>query len=173
MLRVIAIVAICGGAIPSVGAQERTRTINVAGGTVTVERERADSEERERVTVRSASGTLESDSWCPAEFGTYDELSDFFTRLQRAIEQRGIATVSALARYPLRVNAKDGKTLRIGSPAELRRRYDDVFTERVVSQIGAAVPAKLFCRSGFATIGNGVIWASRAKGRVLFDSINQ
>jgi hypothetical protein len=43
----------------------------------------------------------------------------------------------------------------------------------VVSQIRAAVPAKLFCRRGSAMIGSGVIWASRVEGRVLFDSINK
>jgi hypothetical protein len=161
-----------GGVAGPVGGriQAGVRTVKVAGGMVKVERERADEGERDRVTVTGETGALESDSRCPLEFGSYDQFSAFFTRLVRAVVREDTRTVASLARYPLRVNGVEA--IDVTNAAELERRYDEIFTPKVIARIRAAVPAKIFCRHDSAMIGHGVVWASAERGRVAFDVIN-
>ena len=59
------------------------RVISFSGGRVVVERQ----DDVDHVTVLDIAGTLQSESWCPLESGSYDELSTFFLspRLRLAI----------------------------------------------------------------------------------------
>ena len=152
--------------------QEDLRTIKAAGSVITVQREEDNGEIRDVVTVTSEAGTLESKSWCPVEFGSYDELSSFFTRFVRAVDSNDRKTVASLARFPLQVFGGDGPVT-IRNAGELQRRYDDVFTARVLSRVAAAHPAKIFCRNDSAMIGSGVVWASLERKRLRFDVINR
>ena len=82
----------------------------------------------------------------------------FFEQLVRAIDSKDTSTVASLARYPLRVNGKP--VMAIAQPADLLRRYAQVFTDDVVKQVRTAVPAEVFCKNGSAMIGDGVVWVS-------------
>jgi len=143
------------------------RVISFSGGRVVVERQ----DDVDHVTVLDIAGTLQSESWCPLESGSYDELSTFFKRFVTAIEVGDTDTVVSLVRYPFRVNGV--ANIRISDRAGLLRRYAEVFNTAVIKGVRSAAPEAIFCRNGAAMIGDGIVWAHAERGRVALDVLNK
>lgn len=140
--------------------------VKFAGGQVTVDLDG----DGERVRVTDAEGQLQSESWCPSEFGTFDQLHSFFADFKAALISGDSRRVAELVRYPLRVN--DVHRMTIKNKAQLLRRYAQVFTAPVLSDIRTAEPAAIFCRHGAAMIGSGAVWVSGNNGRVAVEVVN-
>jgi len=81
---------------------------------------------------------LQSESWCPLESGSYDELLTFFKRFVAALAVADTDTVVLLVRYPLRVNR--ATNIEISDPETLLRRYAEVFNPAVVKQLRNTAP---------------------------------
>jgi len=144
-----------------------SRSIAFRGGRVLVERQGT----VDHLTISDSKGDVISESWCPLETGSYDELSVFFRNFGRAVDAGNVDTITSLVRYPLQVNG----TLRItiSDRQSLVRRYAEIFTASVVMKIRDAAPEVVFCRNGQAMIGDGVIWAHAEKGKVGVDVVNR
>src|SRR5262245_49293481 len=72
-----------------------TRSITFEGGLVTVAREG----NVDHVRITDARGDLISESWCPLETGSYDELSTFFKQFVAALGVGKADAVEAFIRY--------------------------------------------------------------------------
>jgi len=143
------------------------RVLSFNGGRVVVERQ----SNLDHVTVTDNAGKLQSESWCPLESGSYDELLTFFKRFVAALEVADTDTVVLLVRYPLRVNR--ATNIEISDPGILLRRYSEIFNPAVVNQLRNAVPEVIFCRNGSAMIGDGILWAHAEGGHVALDVLNK
>ena len=148
-------------------AQPSVRTVRFKGGVVRVEREA----NNDHITVTNDSGERESESQCPIQLASYDELVRFFESFVRAVDVRDMRMVASLARYPLQVNG--ASSIRIAGAPELIQQYERVFSSDVLEKIRRAVPVRVFCRNGSAMIGNGVIWVSGRQGHVALDVVNR
>ena len=143
------------------------RVISFNGGRVVVERQN----NLDHVTVTDNAGKLQSESWCPLESGSYDELLTFFKRFVAALAVADTDTVVLLVRYPLRVNR--ATNIEISDPETLLRRYAEVFNPAVVKQLRNTAPEAIFCRNSSAMIGNGIVWAHAERGHVALDVLNK
>jgi hypothetical protein len=143
------------------------RVISFSGGRVVVQRQN----NLDHVTVTDNAGKLQSESWCPLESGSYDELLTFFKRFVAALAVADTDTVVLLVRYPLRVNR--AKNIEISDPETLLHRYAEVFNPAVVKQIRNTAPEAIFCRNSSAMIGNGIVWAHAERGHVALDVLNK
>ncbi|MEP7272681.1 MAG: hypothetical protein ABI882_14350 [Acidobacteriota bacterium] len=142
------------------------RVVKFPGGQATIESTGAS----EHIVVTGDDGKMRSESWCPMESGTYDQLSKFFKDFQTATKT-GQADVLPLLRFPFRVNGGGGRTLtRVD---DLKRQYRQVFTARVVKRIQGEEPAAVFCRNGQAMMGDGSIWVHAEGGVVKADVLNR
>ena len=144
-----------------------TRTITFEGGRVDVVREG----NVDHVRITDANENLESESWCPLETGSYDDLSTFFKQFAAAVGAGKTDAVAALIRYPLQVNGTS--RFKVSDRRTLLSRYSDVFNPDVVKKFRNAAPEAVFCRNGQAMIGDGVIWVHSEKGQVAVDVINR
>jgi hypothetical protein len=144
-----------------------TRIVTFEGGRVAVVREG----NVDHVRFTDAMENLHSESWCPLETGSYDELSTFFKQFVAAIGAAKTDAVAALIRYPLQVNGTP--RINVSDRRTLLSRYSDVFNPDVVKKIRNALPEAVFCRNGQAKIGNGVIWVHSEKGQVALDVVNR
>jgi len=148
-------------------ASPQPRIVSFPGGRATV----ATDGIAEHVVVTGADGHLASESWCPRESGTYDELVALFERLQAAVASQEAESVARLLRFPFRVNENGART--IDTPGELVRRYHDIFSAPVVEKIRTAQPRALFCRNGSAMLGDGLFMAHAEGGVALADVLNK
>jgi hypothetical protein len=153
--------------VTSTALSQQDNAITFEGGRVVVVREG----NVDHVQITDEQGNLESESWCPLEAGSYDELSTFFRQFVAAVDAGETQAVAALIRYPLQVNGTP--RFKVSDRQTLLSRYSDVFTPDVVSKIRSAAPEAIFCRNGQAMIGDGVIWVHSEKGRVAVDTVNR
>lgn len=105
------------------------RVIKLADGQVTIN---MDARE-ERVRITDSKGQVESESHCPAQYGTYDQFHSFFKDFKAALVAGNSQRVVELVRYPLQINSTPGK--RIMNKAELTRQYGQVFSNSVLKDI--------------------------------------
>ena len=167
---VIASDALTTSAVEQQQGKSRTsaaRVLSFNGGRVVVERQG----NLDHVTVTDNAGTLQSESWCPLEAGSYDELLTFFKRFVAALEVGDTDTVVLLVRYPLRVNR--ATNIEISDRGILLRRYSEVFNPAVVKELRDTAPEAIFCRNGSAMIGDGIVWAHAERGHVALDVLNK
>jgi hypothetical protein len=150
---------------PNAGGRS-DRIVKFPGGQVAIDVDRG----AEHVIVTDADGKVVSDSWCDAGSGSYDELARLFRRFREAVVAENAAAVAKLVRFPLRVN--DNTRGKIANSAELAQRYGKIFTKSLVDDVRKAAPEAIFCRNGSAMIGDGVVWAHSATGRVAIDVVN-
>jgi hypothetical protein len=73
--------------------------------------------------------------------------------------------VAQSIRYPLHVSLR-GKTIVLRNPKSLLARYNEIFTDRYIRTIGAAVPRLMFARDQGVMLGDGAVWFDAA-GRVI------
>lgn len=172
-LRLVVCGLVCGGGLASASSSTQTpgvtpapRTLRVGTATVTITRE----DGADHVVAKSATGALESDSWCQIDEGTYDEYAAFFQAFQRAVNAHDVPGVTSLVRFPLRVNGPKRGT--VASAPQLAARYAEVFTPKVVAAISAAEPGLVFCHEGAAMIASGAVWAGKDQGRIALDVVN-
>ena len=172
-LRLVVCGLLCAGELASAasptqtpGATPAPRTLRVGAATVTITRE----DGADHVVAGSAAGVLGSGSWCQIDEGTYDEYAAFFQAFQRAVNAHDVPGVTSLVRFPLRVNGPKRGT--VASAAQLKSRYAEVFTPKVVAAISAAEPGLVFCHEGAAMIASGVVWAGKDQGRIALDVVN-
>jgi hypothetical protein len=94
-----------------------------------------------------------------ALFGEHERYLAFFQELKDAVIRDDRKKVAALVHYPLNVFAGRRRMV-IRSPAELLKRYHEVFNENVVRAIKTQEPATLFANWQGVMVGDGQIWFS-------------
>jgi hypothetical protein len=150
--------------VASVAAAEENRVVTFATGSTIVD----SSGGTDHVVVKDAKGNVTSESWC--ESGTYDAYVTLFTKLKDAVGGKDRRAVLNLVAFPFRMNGPKVSVFR--NEASLAKRYDTVFTPKVVEKIRKAEPAAVFCRNGEGMLGDGVIWATPSKGSALATVLN-
>jgi len=150
--------------VASVAAAEEGRVITFATGSATVDADGG----TDHVVVKDAKGNVTSESWC--EPCTYDAYVTLFTKLKDAVAGKDRRAVPKLVAFPFRVNGPKGSVFR--NEASLAKRYDGVFTPKVVEKIRKAEPAAVFCKHGEGMLGDGVIWATPSNGVVAATVLN-
>lgn len=120
---------------------------------------------KDRVVIDDPKGHLGGTSHCGANGFVYRKSVQLFAELQEAVRAGAREKVSALVLYPLRINDAPGKPIMVSDRSTLERDFDKVFTEKVVSQILAAEPRAVFCRSDGFMLGSGVVWAATKQGK--------
>ncbi|RPF72402.1 hypothetical protein [Aurantiacibacter spongiae] len=84
----------------------------------------------------------------------------FLDHVQAAFRARDREAVIASVRFPLRVNGEGGTTF-VRTPAELRARFDRVFSADVVRATLAQDRDSIFSRDQGAMVGSGQMWFDR------------
>jgi len=100
-----------------------------------------------------------------ALFGEHERYLAVFQELKDAVIGDDRKKVASLVNYPLNVFAGRRRMV-IRSPAELLRRYHEVFNENVIRAIKAQEPDTLFANWQGVMVGDGQIWfAAVCKGK--------
>jgi hypothetical protein len=141
-----------------------SRVITFATGFTTVDSHGG----TDHVVVKDAKGNVTSESSC--EPGTYDAYVTLFTKLKDGVGGKDRRAVVKLVAFPFRMNGP--KPIVFRNEASLAKRYDTVFTPKVVEKIRKGEPAAVFCRNGEGMLGDGVIWATPSKGSALPTVLN-
>jgi len=92
-----------------------------------------------------------------ALFGEHERYLAFFQELKDALIRDDRKKVAALVHYPLNVFA-GRRRMAVRSPAELLKRYHEVFNENVVRAIKTQEPDTLFANWQGVMVGDGQIW---------------
>jgi hypothetical protein len=132
-----------------------TRVVKFAGGEAIVERRGLDEhvvvERRERAS---------SISDCDTTTGTYDQIVAFSAAVKNAARHDDRAALASFMAYPLRVNARNGKSSFVATKAHLFEHFDSVFDTQVLEKLVAMEPHDVFCRNGQSMFADGTLWAS-------------
>jgi hypothetical protein len=83
---------------------------------------------------------------------------DAFICLQHAIEKHDAAAVAALVSYPITVNPKANKAMRIRTPQAFVASYDKVITPHIAEVIEKQKYDELFVNYQGAMFGSGEVW---------------
>lgn len=94
-----------------------------------------------------------------ALFGEHERYLAFFQELKGAVIRDDRKAVAGLIHYPLDVFAGGRRTV-VRTPAELRKRYHEVFNENVIRAVTTQEPNALFANWQGVMLGNGQIWFS-------------
>ncbi|MGI4796802.1 MAG: hypothetical protein ACRYG8_22670 [Janthinobacterium lividum] len=86
------------------------------------------------------------------------EMTEFVTRLKKAVADKNIAVVVAMVHYPLRCNGPKRHVRFYRTSRELRAHYARVFTPEVVASIASSVPGHLFSRDQGTMTDGGLVW---------------
>lgn len=68
--------------------------------------------------------------------------------------------------FPLRVNG------RLKNKQEVKKRFQEVFTPKVMKAIAEQEKETIFCRDQGVMLGDGEIWLGQRKGRIGIISLN-
>ena len=122
----------------------------------------------EHVVIRDANGKLESDSYCDAGSGTYDQIVELGLAVRAASITGDRAAMADLVEYPLRVNTSHGRSVEVKSKADLLAHFREIFSATVIERLRELEPHEVFCRNGMSMPGgDGVVWASVDRRGVL------
>jgi hypothetical protein len=126
-----------------------------------------------RVVERSASGKLESVSFC-GSYKRYAHWVRFLTTFREAVLTQDHARVATAVAWPLSWNhGRPWHSTAIQNRAQLLRLYVQVFTSSVVREIKRADPRALFCKNiSQVALGQGVVWGDEPGGQPAITSIN-
>jgi len=126
-----------------------------------------------RVVERSASGKLESVSFC-GSYTRYGNWVRFLTTFREAVLTQDHARVATTVAWPISWNhGRPWHSTAIQNRAQLLRLYAHVFTPSVVREIKRADPRALFCKNiSQVALGQGVVWGDEPGGRLAITSIN-
>ncbi len=94
-----------------------------------------------------------------ALFGEHERYLAFFQELKDAVIRDDRKAVAGLIHYPLDVFAGRRRTV-VRTPAELLKRYHEVFNPNVIRAVTAQEPSALFANWQGVMLGNGQIWFS-------------
>ena len=92
-----------------------------------------------------------------ALFGEHERYLAFFQELKDAVIRDDRKKVAGLVNYPLNVFTGRRRMV-VRSPAELLRRYREVFNDNVVRAVKAQEPDTLFANWQGVMVGDGQIW---------------
>lgn len=98
-------------------------------------------------------------------------LREFLKALQSAAVAKDKDALAHDALYPLRVNSKR-KAMTIKTRAELKSKFDLIFSHKVLRAIALQKFHDLFCRDQGVMIGDGEVWIGARDGKIGIVSIN-
>jgi len=84
---------------------------------------------------------------------------EFLVTLQDAVKRNDAAAVAALVEYPVRINARQGRS-HIGNPRAFAFRYYEIFDHRVRNVVLKQRFEDLFSNSRGIMLGAGEVWFS-------------
>lgn len=104
-----------------------------------------------------------------AGFKNKEELVKFTESLKTA---DSAATLSQMISYPLRVNKSSNKHFMIKSESELKARFKEVFSKKILTVIHSQDPKATFCNYQGLTIGDGAVWINKKNGKTGIYVVN-
>jgi len=155
-----------------------TRELHFAGGIAIVERQG----DREHVVIEDPNGIVQSDSYCDAQSGKYDDIVKLGEKVRTAAAFGDKALMASLGTYPLHVNlastdAKGARAVKersVLSQGELVSYYSTYITYNMSQQLRFMEPHDVFCRNGMSLLAGGLVWATADRdGNVKIAIINQ
>ena len=90
-------------------------------------------------------------------FGEHEKHLAFFHELKDSVVRDDKRAVAGLVRYPLNVFVGGRRTV-VRSPAELVKRYHEVFNDNVVGAVKAQEADALFANWRGVMLGHGQVW---------------
>ena len=132
------------------------QVVHFPGGSARITNEGA----AQHVVILDAHGAAQSDSYCDAQSGRYDEIVRLGEVVKAAAAHGDRETLLGVVEYPLRVNGR--KTTWFHNAAELRKSFAVVFPAGLLARLAQLEPHDVFCRNGMSTIGGGLLWATTA-----------
>ena len=133
------------------------------------------------LAVSAAPGGARADDDCSPDLTLVDDkgaAAAFVASVRQALSEPKGDRLSALIRFPLRVNTRDPKSGRVRTRTfrtveDFRRHSRAIFDERLREQVLGRTEIDVTCASGAFGLTNGLIWASPgADGRILIYEVN-
>ena len=154
-----------------------TRELHFDGGIAIVEPQG----NLEHVVIEDPNGIVQSDSYCDAQSGKYDDIVKLGETLRTAAAFGDKVLLASNASYPLRVNyptllngARNVKSVMVANQGDLVSSFTRFVTEDVRQKLRFMEPHDVFCRGGMAALARGVVWATVDRdGKVKVSVINQ
>jgi hypothetical protein len=110
-----------------------------------------------RLLCRTVSADEPIEQRLDALFGEHERYLAFFPELKDAVIRDDRKKVAGLVNYPLNVFTGRRRMV-VRSPAELLRRYREVFNDNVIEAVKAQEPDTLFANWQGVMVGDGQIW---------------
>lgn len=104
-------------------------------------------------------------------FSSNKSFDQYFVLLNKAMRSNDKSAVSNMVHYPLIVLQKGKKTL-VKSSDDLIKRFDTIFSRKVVSAIDKQSKDKLFCNARGAMYGDGEVWIQQRKNKIGISTVN-
>lgn len=86
------------------------------------------------------------------------KVHETFTQLQQAVAKHDAAAVAALVSYPITINPRTNKAMRIRTPEAFAASYDKIVTPHIAKVVEDQKYEQLFVNYQGAMFGSGEIW---------------
>lgn len=127
----------------------------------------------QHITVTDRHGSLEAESWCDSQSGTYDQIVTLGQALVAAAKRDDRSALVSLMQFPLRVNFGSAHTVWVHDRAALLARFDRIVTPQMIALLVQDQPHDAFCRNGMSMVAGGLMWATtNAHGNLRVAVIN-
>jgi len=111
-------------------------------------------------SLARAQSKAEIDKAIEANLGDPEKFKSVMDELQRSVAKHDVATVATLVSYPITVNPRTKKAMRIRTPDAFVASYDKIITLHIADVIEKQKYEDLFVNYQGAMFGSGEVWIS-------------
>jgi hypothetical protein len=86
------------------------------------------------------------------------KVHETFTQLQQAVAKHDAAAVAALVNYPITINPRTNKAMRVRTPQAFIAGYDKIITPHICKVVEDQKYEQLFVNYQGAMFGSGEVW---------------